>query len=110
MSAATTTATRPLDESSTPLTEQSPASGGKLGLEGNGKADSWNCAEGSIGEQPAPSEAKRNATLTAQLALLGIELRRLSCGAYLASSPGGYRVLDDLDEVAAFAVRVGAVQ
>jgi hypothetical protein len=91
-----------------PLKCEDPASGGMLGLEGEEKANSLDCAEGAAPVQPAHDDAKRTATLTAQLALRGIELRRLSSGAFMASSRGVWRRLDDLDEVAVFAVRVGA--
>ena len=51
---------------------------------------------------------KRRATLTAQMAMAGFELRQAPDGAFVASRWNLAKALPDLDAVAAFAKQVGA--
>jgi len=95
----------------TPRCDDGPtvASGGPS--EGQGEADSPDCAAHHPAEQPA--DAKRLATLRAALALAGWTLTDSPGnphGAFIATRWAMARDLRDVDDVAAFARRVGAVR
>lgn len=107
MSAATTTASRPLDESRSPLKEQSPTWGNTLGLEGNAETEQGDSADAALVQQGHARNAKRIATLQAGLALKGHELRQRQDGTFTVSRWGQTRELLDLDAVESFATLVG---
>jgi hypothetical protein len=107
MSAATATATRPLDDSRSLLKEQSPTWGNTLGLEGNAETDSRNSADTPPELQGEVGMLKRIATLTANFALRGAELNSLASGGFSIRIGGWWRELPDLQAVESTARRMG---
>lgn len=93
---------------SPPQDDEGPRAGERRAFKGQGEGDSSDCAD--TGTTP---QCKRLATLRAELALAGWTLTETpgaEHGAFIATRWGMARDLRGLDDVAAFARRVGAAR